>query len=64
MNERRFRRKRGGLPAAQPDFPDVVSFTECTGLMQTPPRTPEEWEAYHKLFTSDLTDEPYWHKSE
>ena len=63
MNERRFRRKRG-FPVSPPDFPDVVSFTECTGLMQTPPRTPEEWEAYRRLFTADLTDGSYWHRSE
>ena len=36
----------------------MASFTEYTGLMQTPPRSPEEWEAYRRLFTADLTDEP------
>ncbi len=63
MDEKRPRR-RHGRPARMPEPSDLVSFTECTGLMQTPPRSPEEWEAYRRLFTADLTDGSYWHRSE
>ena len=57
-------RKRHGRHAHLPEPTDLVSFTDCTGLMQTPPRTPEEWESYRRLLAGDLADEPYWHKSE
>ena len=63
MDEKKSRRKHG-RHAHLPEPTDVASFTEYTGLMQTPPRSPEEWEAYRRLFTADLTDEPYWHKGE
>lgn len=32
-----------------PEISDTVSATECTGLMPTPPKTPEEYEAYQSL---------------
>ena len=63
MNEKKPRRRRDRL-SHLPSPGDTASFTECTGLMQSPPRSPEEWEAYRQLFTTDLTDDPFWHKSE
>ena len=32
-----------------PNISDTASATECTGLMPTPPKTPEECEAYQEL---------------
>lgn len=32
-----------------PEISDTASATECTGLMPTPPKTPEEYEAYQTL---------------
>lgn len=46
-----------------PDISDTVSFNECTGLMPTPPRTPEQWESYKKLFSVELPETDVWHKS-
>lgn len=34
---------------------NVISATECTGLMPTPPQTPAEWEAYQALYATELT---------
>ena len=57
-------RKKRGQRAHLPEPSDVASLTEFTGLMQTPPRTGEEWEAYRTLLSADLTDGPYWHRPE
>lgn len=34
---------------------NVISATECTGLMPTPPQTPAEWESYQALYATELT---------
>lgn len=49
-------KKKKGNP-----FPDdaydatVVSGTECTGLMQTPPQTEEDAEEYARMYNIHLT---------
>ncbi len=34
---------------------NVISATECTGLMPTPPQSAPEWEAYQALYATELT---------
>lgn len=36
-------------PAGMPESAGTASASECTGLMFTPPETPEEREAYEEL---------------
>ncbi len=39
------------------DFLDdlnVISATDCTGLMPAPPQTAAEWEAYQALYATEL----------
>ena len=36
----------------------VVSSTECTGLIQTPPKTESEAEAYADLYTAPKPEGP------
>ena len=58
------RKKTPGNPLSHlPEISDTVSFNECTGLMPTPPQTPEQWEAYKKLFSVELPETDVWHKS-
>lgn len=33
---------------------NVISATDCTGLMPTPPQTAAEWEAYQALYATEL----------
>lgn len=37
-----------------PEISDTVSATECTGLMPTPPLTPEEYESYQTLHSMEV----------
>lgn len=46
-----------------PVISDVASMNECTGLMPTLAETPEEWEAYRRLFSMELPETEVWHRS-
>ena len=37
-----------------PELSDTASATECTGLMPTPPLTPEEYESYQTLHSMEI----------
>ncbi len=37
-----------------PETPSTASFTECTGLMPTPPLNDAEAEAYKELYSTAL----------
>lgn len=37
-----------------PEISDTASATECTGLMPTPPLTPEEYESYQTLHSMEV----------
>ena len=62
MEKHRFHPRKDAL-SHLPVISDTVSMTECTGLMPTPARTSEEWEAYKALFSMELPEEEVWHKS-
>jgi len=42
---------------AVPDSPAIMSFTECTGLMPTPPHSEEEEQSYKELYSTALPRE-------
>lgn len=46
-----------------PSISQTVSFNECTGMMPVPPDSVEQWEAYKKLFSTELPETDVWHKS-
>lgn len=34
---------------------NIISATDCTGLMPTPPMSIDEWESYQTLYATELT---------
>ena len=53
MEEKRF--QYGEHVEIFPNLSDTASANECTGLMPTPPVTPDEYESYQELHSMEVT---------
>ena len=61
MDKRKWDKKK--RPAEHiPSISQTVSFNECTGMMPVPPDSPEQWEAYQQLFSTELPETEFWHR--
>ena len=52
MEEKRF--QYGEHVEIFPNLSDTASANECTGLMPTPPVTPDEYESYQELHSMEV----------
>ena len=48
--------------AAFPQIAETAAATECTGLMPVAPQTMAEWEAYKALFSTEMSEDEFWHR--